>query len=114
MKHFPFSHLASLSIVGVLLGSTTSAVRAVLFSNFAEAGTTVNGYQDDFNGGTLNSSWVEIDGGNDDGPLFQLSGIGSLTMLPAAGDPNKLLYNLLNDQVAWGPSSAGNDWTAGS
>jgi hypothetical protein len=179
VKLSSFPCLASLSLAGVLLGSTASTVRAVLFSNFAEAGTTVNGYQDDFTGGSLNPAWVEIDGGNDDGTLFQLSGIGSLTMLPAGGDPNKLLYNpptpyngtvqevlalirvdidpvgdtdafrggvtttsdlitgqgfnlhfrepgqpggapannhfnLLNDQMAWGPSSAGDDWAAGS
>jgi hypothetical protein len=53
----------------------------------------VNGYQDDFDGVTLNPDWLEFDGGSDDGPLFTLTGGGTLLMLPASGDPNKLLYN---------------------
>jgi hypothetical protein len=63
------------------------------YSNFAEAGTAVAGYQDDFAGAALAPGWVEYDGGNDDAaPLFAVSG-GVLVMNPAAGDPNKLLYN---------------------
>ncbi|MGI8603165.1 MAG: PEP-CTERM sorting domain-containing protein [Verrucomicrobiales bacterium] len=153
--------------------------QGVLFSNFNESGTTVNGYQDDFDGASLNPDWLEFDGNGDDGTLFALTGNGSLTMFPANGDPNKLLYNpatpynstvqevvalirveidspgdtdgfrggvtttsdtftgqgfnlhfrepgqpggspfnnhfnLLNDQVAWGPFSAGDDWTVGN
>jgi hypothetical protein len=78
----------------VLLLAITASVQAVNFNNFNEFGTTVNGFQDDFNGTTLNSNWLRFDGGNDDGPgLFSLSGSGSLMMSPANGDPNKLLYN---------------------
>lgn len=67
---------------------------AAQYSNFAEAGTTVAGYQDDFTGTTLAPGWVEVDGGNDDpSPLFVVSGGQILVMNPANGDPNKLLYN---------------------
>lgn len=70
---------------------------ASLFTNFNEYQTVVNGYQDDFNGpanGALNAAWLEYDGGNDDpNPLFVLTGNGTLQMLPAGNDPNKLLYN---------------------
>jgi len=67
--------------------------RAVIVSNFNESGTTVNGYQDDFNGDTLNPDWLLFDGGANGPGIFTLSGTGSLIMNPAAGDPNKLLYN---------------------
>jgi MYXO-CTERM domain-containing protein len=67
--------------------------RAVLFSNFSEFGTTVNGYQDDFNGTTLSPDWFEYNAGPGDPPHFSLSGLGSLMMHAANGDPNKLLYN---------------------
>ena len=67
---------------------------AAQYSNFAEAGTAVAGYQDDFTGAALAPGWVEQDGGNDDpAPLFVLSGGEILVMNPANGDPNKLLYN---------------------
>ena len=180
MKQFIPAYRASFT-AGVLLTvcAFPGTARAVLFSNFNEAGTVVNGYQDDFDNRSLNPDWVEFDGNGDDpAPLFSLSGSGSLTMFPANGDPNKLLYNpaapynatvqevlalisveidpagntdffrggvtatsdlgtgqgfnlhfrepgqpggspasnhfnLLNDTVAWGPSSAGNDWTQG-
>lgn len=62
--------------------------------NFSEAGTTVNGYQDYFEGVTLNPDWLEFDGGNDDAsPIFTLNGSGRLQVAVASGDPNKLLYN---------------------
>ena len=67
-------------------------VQALIFNNFSEFNTTVNGYQDDFNGNTLNPDWFLYNGGGSPS-LFTLSGTGSLIMNPAAGDPNKLLYN---------------------
>jgi hypothetical protein len=66
---------------------------AVIVSNFNESGKTVNGYQDDFNGDTLNPDWLLFDGGANGPGIFMLTGTGSLMMNPAAGDPNKLLYN---------------------
>ena len=67
---------------------------AVIVTNFNESGTTVNGYQDDFDGDTLNPDWLLLDGAGDDGPsLFTLSGAGTLILNPALSDPNKLLYN---------------------
>lgn len=63
------------------------------FTNFNEAGTTVNGYQDDFSSATLDPAWREVDTGNNDpNPLFVPSS-SMLLMNPANGDPNKLLYN---------------------
>jgi hypothetical protein len=66
---------------------------AVIVNNFNESGTTVNGYQDDFDGDTLNPDWLLFDGGANGPGIFMLSGTGSLMMNPALGDPNKLLYN---------------------
>jgi hypothetical protein len=82
-------------LVGVAaLSLLSQAARAAQYANFNEAGTTVNGYQDDFSGGSLNPSWLEYDGGNNDAnPLFTVSANQTLLMRPAAGDPNKLLYN---------------------
>jgi hypothetical protein len=70
-------------------------VHAVLVGNFNEAGSFVNGYQDDFDGTTLNPDWFLLDRGvPPNGPgLFTLTGNGTLLMNPALGDPNKLLYN---------------------
>ena len=53
-----------------------------------EVGTTVNGFQDDFEGTTLNSNWV-VAGVN----VFSVSG-GLLHVESATGDPNHLLYEL--------------------
>ncbi|MEO7987743.1 MAG: hypothetical protein ABI766_14525, partial [Gemmatimonadales bacterium] len=77
----------------VALVAFAGTTQAVLVSNFNEAGTTVNGYQDDFNGATLNPDWFLYDGGGNGPDLFMLSGNGTLLLNPAAGDPNKLLYN---------------------
>ena len=90
MSRFPYF---AATFAALVLVSLSPRARAVLFTNFSEFGTTVNGYQDDFNGSTLDPNWLEYDGGNDDPPLFSLSGIGSLRMFAANGDPNKLLYN---------------------
>ncbi len=51
-----------------------------------DVGTTVNGFQDDFDGTTLNSNWV-VAGAN----VFSVSG-GLLHVDSATGDPNHLLY----------------------
>jgi hypothetical protein len=53
-----------------------------------EVGTTVNGFQDDFNGSTLDPNWI-IAGAN----VFSVSN-GALHVSPATGDPNHLLYEL--------------------
>jgi hypothetical protein len=82
---------AVLALVTLIAGAGTT--HAVLVSNFNEAGTTVNGYQDDFNGTTLNPDWLLFDGGGNGPDMFMLSGNGTLMMNPAALDPNKLLYN---------------------
>ena len=53
-----------------------------------DVGTTVNGFQDDFDGSALGPNWV-VAGAN----VFSVSG-GILHVTPAAGDPNHLLYEL--------------------
>jgi hypothetical protein len=83
--------IAAAAVLAVVTIATTA--QAVMVSNFNEAGTTVNGYQDDFNGTTLNPDWFLIDNGGNGPGLFTLSGNGTLFMNPAGGDPNKLLYN---------------------
>ena len=52
----------------------------------ADVGTTVNGFQDDFDGTALNPNWV-VNGAN----VFTVSS-GALHVNPASGDPNHLLY----------------------
>ena len=54
----------------------------------AEVGTTVNGYQDDFNGAAVGPNWA-VRGVN----VFSVSG-GVLHVASATGDPNHLLYEL--------------------
>jgi hypothetical protein len=51
-----------------------------------EVGTTVNGFQDDFDGTALGANWV-VSGAN----VFSVSG-GLLHVATATGDPNHLLY----------------------
>lgn len=80
-------------IAAMALFASGTPVHAIPF-NFAESGTTVAGYQDYFDGASLNPDWLEFDGGNDDGsPIFSLNGSGQLLIATANGDPNKLLYN---------------------
>src|SRR5690348_3704264 len=50
-----------------------------------DVGTTVSGFQDDFDGTTLNSGWA-VAGAN----VYSVSN-GSLHVFPATGDPNHLL-----------------------
>src|SRR5881397_1530554 len=52
----------------------------------ADVGTTVNGYQDDFDGASLAPGWLVL-GAN----VYSLSN-GTLHVTTAAGDPNHLLY----------------------
>ena len=52
-----------------------------------DVGTSVNGFQDDFDGAALGSYW-QISGMN----VFTVSG-GALHVSPASGDPNHLLYS---------------------
>jgi hypothetical protein len=51
-----------------------------------DVGTTVNGFQDDFDGSTLGPNWV-VSGAN----VFSVGG-GLLHVSSATGDPNHLLY----------------------
>src|SRR6187549_3604819 len=51
-----------------------------------DAGTTVNGYQDDFDGTTLAPAWL-IQGAN----VYTVNS-GTLRVATASGDPNHLLY----------------------
>jgi hypothetical protein len=53
-----------------------------------DVGTTVNGFQDDFNGTTLDTNWV-VAGAN----VYSVSG-GLLHVTSATGDPNHLLFEL--------------------
>jgi hypothetical protein len=52
----------------------------------ADVGTTVNGFQDDFDGPSLNAAWV-VHGAN-----VYAQNNGVLTVNTASGDPNHLLY----------------------
>lgn len=77
--------------VAAAVGMNPRGAQAVDATNFNEAGTVVNGFQDDFSGNTLTAGWTEV--GSDAATNFALSGAGVLNLLPATGDPNKLLYN---------------------
>ncbi|OPZ31756.1 MAG: hypothetical protein BWZ02_00005 [Lentisphaerae bacterium ADurb.BinA184] len=78
---------------------------AVLFTNFSESGSQVNGFQDDFDGAAFDPAWIEIRAGAayTPGTLFSLTGAGAVQMNPATGDPNKLLlsgtYDALSQNV---------------
>ena len=90
-RHVPFTAItAALAII-----ASAASAHAVIVTNFNESGTTVNGYQDDFDGLTLNPDWFHFDGGGNGPGVFTLTGGGTLLMNPAAGDPNKLFYNPL-------------------
>ena len=54
----------------------------------SEVGATVSGFQDDFDGGSLNPNWA-VRGVS----VFSVGG-GMLHVATAAGDPNHLLYEL--------------------
>ena len=54
----------------------------------SEVGSAVNGFQDDFDGATLNPNWV-VRGQ----PVYSVSG-GALRVTSTTGDPNHLLYEV--------------------
>jgi hypothetical protein len=70
--------------IGLLLGLKLSAQSLLPL----DAGTTVNGFQDDFSGSVLGPKWV-VSGAN----VYSVGG-GVLHVATAAGDPNHLLYEL--------------------
>src|ERR1043166_2692495 len=72
----------TLFCVGLL--TATGSLYAQLMP--ADAGTTVNGYQDDFDGTALQSGWL-VAGAN----VYSVAN-GVLHVSTAAGDPNHLLY----------------------
>ena len=71
----------------LLLLSIASAAFAQPFLP-TDVGTTVNGFQDDFNGTTLDTNWV-----SSGASVYSVSG-GLLHVDPATGDPNHLLFEL--------------------
>ena len=73
--------VVKLLVAGVCFGSVTANAQFVP----NEVGTTVAGFQDDFNGSALSPSWV-VRGQN----VFSVSG-GVLHVTSASGDPNHLL-----------------------
>jgi hypothetical protein len=86
---------AAVASAALACGVVVQRASAAQFNNFPEFGTTVNGYQDDFGGTTLDAGWNEV--GGDGATNFTLNGAGILNLLPAMGDPNKLLYNAAYD-----------------
>ncbi len=87
MKGFIASRLRGLFTVSGLAFFLGSYVFAQPFVP-AEVGTSVNGFQDDFNGVSLGANWM-VRGEN----VFSVSN-GLLHVAPANGDPNHLLYEL--------------------
>ncbi len=81
-KLFASRPVAAFLVAGVYLGSMAAHAQFVP----SDVGTTVAGFQDDFNGTALNPSWVAR-GQN----VFSVSG-GMLHVTSASGDPNHLLY----------------------
>src|SRR5215813_11547523 len=75
-------------VASVVAGVCLCAVRLPAQLLPSEVGTTVNGFQDDFDGASLNPNWM-VRGQN----VFSVSG-GMLHVTSAAGDPNHLLYEL--------------------
>ncbi|HLH56415.1 MAG TPA: lamin tail domain-containing protein, partial [Verrucomicrobiae bacterium] len=78
--------MAWLLLIGLF--ALHSGLRATGQQLPSEVGTTVNGFQDDFNGTMLNTNWV-VAGSS----VFSVSG-GLLHVMPATGDPNHLLFEL--------------------
>src|SRR6185436_14500973 len=76
--------LAALQAAAVCLCPTS--VEAQLLPS--DVGATVSGFQDDFDGGTLNPNWV-VRGAS----VFSVGG-GMLHVTSTIGDPNHLLYEL--------------------
>jgi hypothetical protein len=79
------------SAAAIALWASTTAVCSALDpipSNFAEFNTSVAGYQDYFEGDTLNAGWSVYGNGT-----WGLSGDGYLLASSGTTDPSKLLYN---------------------
>jgi Lamin Tail Domain len=86
--NFHCSRTARRFLIGQILVSwVTMATWAQPFLP-VDVGTTVNGYQDDFDGSTLDTNWA-VSGAN----VFSVGG-GQLHVTSANGDPNHLLYEL--------------------
>ena len=75
-----------LTILGILLLASLSLVAQPFAPS--EVGTTVNGFQDDFDGTTLGANWTAAGA-----KVFSVTG-GFLHIANATGDPNHLLYAL--------------------
>jgi hypothetical protein len=73
--------------LSTLYGIATTAAPTVALPS--ENGTTVNGYQDDFTGATLNTNWVAV-GGGASGHFIQTGGL--LKAFASHGDPNHLIF----------------------
>src|SRR2546422_483245 len=80
----PNASLLLAALLGAGISLLPSRVAAQLLP--ADVGTTVNGFQDDFDGAALNPNWVVL-GAN----AYSLSN-GVLRVTTASGDPNHLLY----------------------
>src|SRR5215510_517093 len=87
MSYTSFCRL-TLGFKSILLAGLSVAVPLSAQFVPTDVGTTVNGFQDDFDGGTLNPSWV-VRGAN----VFSLGG-GMLHSTTASTDPNHLLFEL--------------------
>ena len=78
----------SRTLLGVGLGLLPSVKLSAQSLLPADAGTMVNGFQDDFSGGRLETNWV-VRGEN----VYYVSG-GLLHVTTAGGNPSHLLYEL--------------------
>jgi hypothetical protein len=83
VRALPRTAAAALFFAGVLCVGPALAMPF----NFSEAGQVVNGYQDTFDGTTLNPGW-QVFGQN----VYSLTGNGWLHVTTANNDPNKLFY----------------------
>ena len=82
MKSRLFPLATGLALLGLQLNAVGQAKLPT------DVGTSVNGFQDDFEGSTLNQNWI-VAGAN----TYSLSS-GILHVASATGDPNHLLYQL--------------------
>jgi hypothetical protein len=83
-------NLKSFVVLAALLGAGAGPFSVRVEAQFLplDVGTTVNGFQDDFDGAALDANWV-VRGAN----VFSVSG-GLLHVSSTTGDPNHLLYEL--------------------
>ena len=94
---FPFTSMSNLKFPWATLSRSLLGVGLGLLAGFrlsaqsllpVDAGTTVNGFQDNFTGNALGANWV-VHGYK----VYSVSG-GLLHVTLAGGDPNHLLYEL--------------------